>query len=45
LAAFATVSLEAMGIANAMSGKTRQQINEAMTAILRMSASFPAAPE
>ena len=43
--AFATVSLEAMGIANAMSGKTRQQINEAMTAILRMSASFPAAPE
>ena len=40
LAAFATVSLEAMGIANAISGKTRQHINEAMTAILRMSASF-----
>jgi hypothetical protein len=40
LAAFATVLPGATGIANAMSGRTRQQINEAMTAMLRMSASF-----
>jgi hypothetical protein len=39
LAAFATVLPEAMGIANTMSGKTRQQISEEMNAMLRMSAS------
>jgi hypothetical protein len=33
LAAFATVLPEAMGIANTMSGKTRQQIGEAMSSI------------
>jgi hypothetical protein len=39
LTALATVLPEATGMADTMSGKARQQINEAMIMIVRMSAS------
>jgi hypothetical protein len=44
-ATFATVAPGATGIAGTMSGNTRQPTSEAMNAMLRMSASFRAAPE
>jgi len=44
-AAFATISLDAMGIADTMSGKTRQHISETMNAVLRMSTFSLTAPE